>query len=208
MQRDSIIFYRSFYEAIKELPLEVQATVYSAIFEYSLNFNQVELSGLPKTIFTLIKPQLDANNKRFENGSKGGRKKANIEQNENVKEPKRNQNETKSEANNNVNENNNNNKNANKKVDSVSLDDRKLKFSLTLKDFSEKYDREMLKAFNNYWTEPNKSKTKMRFESEKFWDLAKRLVTWHKNEKFKGGGDNKIENKDLPKPPPPTIKYN
>lgn len=104
--RDSIIFYRSFYEAINELPLNVQAKVYSAIFEYSLNFNEVELSGLPKTIFTLIKPQLDANNKRFENGSKGGRKKTETK-------PKRNQNETKTEANNNVNDNNNDNVNNN-----------------------------------------------------------------------------------------------
>lgn len=69
--RDSIVFYRSFYEAIKELSPNVQAKVYNAIFEYSLNFNEVELSGLPKTIFTLIKPQLEANNKKFENGKKG-----------------------------------------------------------------------------------------------------------------------------------------
>ena len=69
--RDSIVFYRSFYEAIKDLAPNVQAKVYNAIFEYSLNFNEVELAGLPKTIFTLIKPQLEANNKKFENGKKG-----------------------------------------------------------------------------------------------------------------------------------------
>lgn len=57
--RDSIIFYRSFHEAIKELDLKSQAIIYNAIFEYSLNFNEIELSGIPKTIFTLIKPQLD-----------------------------------------------------------------------------------------------------------------------------------------------------
>ena len=74
-----MVFYRSFYEAIKELPLDVQAKVYSAIFEYSLNFNEVVLEGLPKTIFTLIKPQLDANkdfnipeSKRFHWNWKGG----------------------------------------------------------------------------------------------------------------------------------------
>lgn len=86
--RDSIIFYRSFYEAINELPEKMQAKVYSAIFEYSLNFNEVVLEGLPKTIFTLIKPQLEANKKKFENGKKGGKPKANP-----------NQNETKTEAN-------------------------------------------------------------------------------------------------------------
>lgn len=106
-----MVFYRSFYEAIKELPLDVQSKVYSAIFEYSLNFNEVVLKGLPKTIFTLIKPQLDANNKRFENGKKGGRKKADNDQEETKTKPKQNQTETKIKPNNNVNDNVNNNGN-------------------------------------------------------------------------------------------------
>ena len=105
MKRDSIIFYRSFYEAITELPIEIQGSIYTAIFEYSLNFNEVVLEGLPKTIFTLIKPQLDANNKRYKNGLKGGRNK----QGETKTEPKLNQNETKTEANKNDNENENEN---------------------------------------------------------------------------------------------------
>ena len=108
-----MVFYRSFYEAIKELPLDVQAKVYSAIFEYSLNFNEVVLEGLPKTIFTLIKPQLDANNKRFENGKKGGRKKVDNNQTETKSEPKQNQTETKTEPNNNVNDKDNVNENVN-----------------------------------------------------------------------------------------------
>ena len=111
--RDSMVFYRSFYEAIKELPLDVQAKVYSAIFEYSLNFNEVVLEGLPKTIFTLIKPQLDANNKRFENGKKGGIKKVDNNQTETKTEPKQNQTETKTEPNVNVNVNDNGNVNDN-----------------------------------------------------------------------------------------------
>lgn len=117
MKRDSVIFYRSFYEAIKELPLDVQSLVYNAIFEYSLDFNEAVLTGLPKTIFTLIKPQLDANNKRFENGSKGGRKK----QKETKSESKHNQSETKDKANNNVNNNNNNNDNNNEKENDFNL---------------------------------------------------------------------------------------
>jgi|GEM_PF-2850977 hypothetical protein len=78
--RDSMVFYRSFYESIKELPYENQLEVYNAIFELSLNFGEIELSGLSKTIFRLIKPQIEANNKKFidgckgaEHGKKGGR---------------------------------------------------------------------------------------------------------------------------------------
>jgi len=42
------------------------------------------------------------------------------------------------------------------------------------------YSDEMKKEFIAYWTEPNKSLTKMRFELEKTYDLGRRLVTWDK----------------------------
>lgn len=111
--RDSTIFYRSFYEAIKDLPAENQAEVYSAIFEYSLNFNEVELSGLSKTIFTLIKPQLEANIKRYLSGTTPKQKQVKSETEakpkRKVSEPqanhKRNRSETEANVNVNVNVN-------------------------------------------------------------------------------------------------------
>ncbi len=36
-------------------------------------------------------------------------------------------------------------------------------------------------AFIDYWTEPNKSKTKLRFELEKTWDLSRRIKRWSSN---------------------------
>lgn len=124
MKKDSIIFYRSFYESIKELQEDYQLEIYNSIFEYSLNFNEPELEGISKAIFTLIKPQLDANNQRFVNGLKGGRpkkeqnqKETKIKPKQNQKEteqkPKRNQSKTKPEPNVNVNVNVNNNDNFN-----------------------------------------------------------------------------------------------
>ena len=68
MARDSFIFYRSFYESIKELPEENQLKVYKAISNYALNQEEIELDGISKAIFSLIKPQLDANYKKYENG--------------------------------------------------------------------------------------------------------------------------------------------
>jgi hypothetical protein len=54
------------------------------------------------------------------------------------------------------------------------------------------YGRTMIRAFFDYWTEPNKSKTKMRFELEKTWDLARRIRTWENNElKLKKNGTKK-----------------
>jgi|LakMenE18May11ns_1017448.scaffolds.fasta_scaffold9936887_5 hypothetical protein len=106
--RESTVFYRSFYEAIKELDADTQAQVYSAIFEYALNFNEVELKGVAKTVFTLIKPQLDANQKRYENGNKPKVKQVISKQ-----EAKPKQDVSKVEANVNVNENVNVNANEN-----------------------------------------------------------------------------------------------
>lgn len=42
---------------------------------------------------------------------------------------------------------------------------------------------ETFDSFISYWTEPNKSKTKMRFELEKTWDTKRRLQTWIRNDK-------------------------
>lgn len=106
--RDSSIFYRSFYEAINELPDINKLEVYTAIFEYSFNFNEIELTGISKTIFTLIRPQLEANKKRFENGTK-----PKIKLEKSKTQAKQKQKISKAEANNNVNNNNNDNDNVN-----------------------------------------------------------------------------------------------
>ena len=68
MARDSFIFYRSFYEAIREVPAEAQLQIYKAISIYALEQEEIELSGIAKAIFSLVKPQLDANYKKYENG--------------------------------------------------------------------------------------------------------------------------------------------
>ena len=74
VERDSFIFYRSFYEAIKEISEQEQLNVYRAITEYALNQKEIEIAGVSKAIFTLIKPQLDANFQKYLNGKKAKRK--------------------------------------------------------------------------------------------------------------------------------------
>lgn len=108
--RESTVFYRSFYEAIKELDAELQAQVYSAIFEYALNFNEVALSGVAKTVFTLIKPQLDANQKRYSNGMQAKNKQSISKHEAKGKQTKSN---TLPNVNDNVNANDNVNVNVN-----------------------------------------------------------------------------------------------
>lgn len=75
MERDSFLFYRSFYEAIRRMPSDVQAEIYPAIMEYALFGKQPKnLTEISQGIFLLIKPNIDVNTARFENGKKGGRK--------------------------------------------------------------------------------------------------------------------------------------
>lgn len=62
------------------------------------------------------------------------------------------------------------------------IEERKLKFASTLEPYLKVYGREMLSDFYKYWTEPNKSNTKFKQETEKTWSLERRLETWAKNE--------------------------
>lgn len=83
----------------------------------------------------------------------------------------------KSEAN---TENENENININKEC---LLKERETEFKESVKQYSNQYPVNMLKSFCDYWTEPNKSKTKMRFELEKTFEISRRLATWASRDK-------------------------
>lgn len=72
MERNSFIFYKSFYEAIKDLPSDIKIEVFTAIAEYALYGKEPDnLKPFTKGMFALIRPNIDINNSRFENGKKG-----------------------------------------------------------------------------------------------------------------------------------------
>ena len=76
--RDGFVFYRSFYEAINELPDENFKKVVCAICRYALYGDETtNLTMIEKSIFLLVKPQIDANERRRQNGCKGGAPKGN-----------------------------------------------------------------------------------------------------------------------------------
>ena len=123
--RDSFIFYRSFFMATKCLKNEEKAQLFDAICSYALDGEINDLDGTAFGMFQLIKPQLDANRKRFENGcvkkqkiskteakpkQKISKTEANVNVNVNVND----------NVNDNVNENNNlNNKTNTKEIHAV-----------------------------------------------------------------------------------------
>jgi hypothetical protein len=159
-----MLIYRSFYEAIKKLPLEDQGIVWNAIFELGLNGEETDLSGIPGTIFILVKPQIEANIKRYQNGKVPKQK-------ESKEQAKEEQKESQDETNKNKNKNNN------------CIEDRKQTFYELLVPFVSKYGKEMIRHFFEYWTEHGVQDKKMRFEKEKTFGLERRLSTWHSREK-------------------------
>ncbi len=91
MQRDSFIFYRSFFEASKPLSTEQKAALFDTICTFALDHEDSQNDDpIVNAMFSLIKPQLEANYTRFLNGKKAKRKqngsetKANVNVNVNV----------------------------------------------------------------------------------------------------------------------------
>lgn len=113
-KRDSFIFYRSFYDASKCLKTEEKAQLFDAICSYALDEKVEQLDGTAYGMFQLVKPQLDANRKRFNNGCIKKQKRS-------KKEAKKKQTKSKIEANVNVNVNPNVNENLNLESKSKSL---------------------------------------------------------------------------------------
>lgn len=92
--RDGIIFYRSFYEAIKDMPDKEFADAARAILDYGLDGIEHNEPGYGRSIFLMAKPQIDKNNERYENGKKGGRTKAEPNGNQTITESEPNDNQT------------------------------------------------------------------------------------------------------------------
>jgi hypothetical protein len=89
--------------------------------------------------------------------------------------------------------------------------ERQKEFYNTLIPFVSQYSKKMIRAFFDYWREPNKSKTKMKYELEDTWDVAMRLAKWEDNDrkwnkKDTGVGEHKRGNQE-PQSFKEEIKY-
>ena len=73
---------------------------------------------------------------------------------------------------------------------------RKDSFYQSLVPFVGQYPKEMIRAFYDYWSEINRSGTKMRYELEKTWELPRRLVTWATRERMPSKTDIGVVLKD------------
>jgi len=103
--RESFIIYKSFIDAGREIKNKVdRLNFYESIFQFALTGEELQLEGVAKAMFMLVKPQLLANQKRYENGNKGGKPPTETPP---KPEPKPNLDVTKPEPNNNGNVNKN-----------------------------------------------------------------------------------------------------
>lgn len=93
MIRDSVVIYRNLYEALQGVSDKSYKRIMNAILRYSLDGEESELNGVEKAVFQMAKTQVDANNRKYENGklgaefgSLGGRPKKEKTSEENPKE--------------------------------------------------------------------------------------------------------------------------
>lgn len=140
--RESFVFYRSFYESIGRLPDDVQLALFRAVADYGLDQVVPDFTGVPsrpfvEAIFAGIRPQLDANYKRFLNGCGGG---APVGNQNARKQPKNNQKQP------NVNANDNENVNEGKRVTGSGHQDQELTLPFQDTDF--------VKTWNELRTQP------------------------------------------------------
>lgn len=77
-------FFKSYFDAIDELPKKYQLSAYHAICLYALTgVEDKSLSGVPKSLFISLKPALDNNRKKSVNALKKSKASSNGQQGDN-----------------------------------------------------------------------------------------------------------------------------
>ena len=75
MQRNSFVFYKSFFDALVDLNDDDRLACFDAICKYALFGDEPDEKGVASAILKMARPSIDRNNERYENGCRGGRPK-------------------------------------------------------------------------------------------------------------------------------------
>lgn len=99
MKATSFVFYESFRDASRNLDDATRLALYEAIMDYSLYGEEPDDGNLvAAAMFKLVRPVLDTNAKRRENGRNGGRPASTDNQEESKQEPENEKAESETEA--------------------------------------------------------------------------------------------------------------
>ena len=74
---------------------------------------------------------------------------------------------------------------------------KEIEFKESIKPFIQKYGKDICNDFYMYWSEPDKSRTKLRYELQKTWDVGRRLAYWANRDKTfnpKSNGTDAVPN--------------
>lgn len=164
--KKSVLLYCDIIHTIEELSDEEAGRLFKHYLRYVNDLNPTPPDKLTQIVFEPIKQNLKRDLKKWEDKSLKNKDNANKRWNANACE------RIKSNA---------NYADKDKVIVKDIISNRKLKFSETIKPFVDLYGSEMCNKFFAYWTEPNKSNTKMKFEMQKTWDTKRRLKTWSDN---------------------------
>lgn len=77
----------------------------------------------------------------------------------------------------------------------LTLEERKKVFYLSLVPYVETYGKEMIRAFYNYWVQVNPNGTKMLWEKQRAFELARRLKTWADKESIRPVQKSPVESR-------------
>lgn len=72
------------------------------------------------------------------------------------------------------------------------LEERKEEFHESLKPFVEKYGENLIEEFYNHWAQVNEGGTKMHWEKQKTFEIARRLATWNRNNYGKSSSEQRM----------------
>lgn len=186
----SFILYCDLWDTIKYLDKKALGELTTIIFEYMIEGKTITPENPLFFVFNPIKNTLDRDKekyksiseKRKESGKKGGlsKGKQTKAKKANAKFAKQNlANEADSDSDN-VNDSVSDNVNANANFKKWGKDD--LIKSMT--PYADRYPKEMLNTFFNYWIEPLPN-GKLRLTGQDAWDTGRRLATWKKIENSK-----------------------
>lgn len=188
MNRKSFVLYTEWEDAFDGQPNDVAGELIKAIFDY-VRTEEMPLidNTVVNAMFSILKPAIDRNigkydaaiEQRRDAAKKSAEKRK--QQSVEIKRPSTNVSGRKRTSTDSVSVSDSVIiKEKILKEKSLSLSDRTNIFKEELIPFVEKYGKDMIFAFFDYWSEPNSTGTKMKRELQKTWNTAGRLRTWER----------------------------